>query len=89
MTTCVPIKEMKNTAAFAEMVEASQGPVIVTRNGRQALAVMTVDEFDALKLEASRAELYRLVDEAESDIAAGRTVSARASQAAARARYGL
>lgn len=89
MTTCVPIKEMKNTAAFAEMVEASQGPVIVTRNGRQALAVMTVDEFDALKLEASRAELYRLVDEAESDIAAGRTVSARESQAAARARYGL
>ena len=89
MQTCVPIKDLKDTAAFAATVEASDGPVIVTRNGRAAFACMTMEELDALRLEASRAELYRLVAEAEEDIAAGRVEDARASQARARARYGL
>lgn len=89
MPICVPIKELKNTSAFAELVESSPEPVIVTRNGRESFAVMTVAELDALRLEAARAELYRLVGEAEADVAAGRVVDARASQAAARDRYGL
>jgi prevent-host-death family protein len=89
MPVCVPIKELKNTATFAELVESSPEPVIVTRNGRSAFAVMTVEELDALRLEAARAELYRLVGEAEDDISAGRVISARESQAQARARYGL
>lgn len=89
MPICVPIKELKNTAAFAELVESSPEPVIVTRNGRSALAVMTVEELDALRLEAARAELYRLVGEAERDIAAGNLATARESQAEARERYGL
>ena len=89
MSVCVPIKELKNTASFAALVEASADPVIVTRNGREAFAVMTVEELDALRLAASRAELYRLVDEAERDVAAGRVADAQKSQADARARYGL
>ena len=89
MPVCVPIKELKNTAAFAELVESSPDPVIVTRNGRDAFAVMTVEELDSLRLEAARARLYRLIDEAENDIAAGRLTPVRDSQAQVRARYGL
>lgn len=89
MPVCVPIKDLKNTAAFAETVESSADPVIVTRNGREAFAVMTVEKLDALRLEAARAELYRTVAEAEADIVAGRVTEARASQRAARERYGL
>lgn len=89
MQTCVPIKDMKDTAAFAATVENADGPVIVTRNGRAAFAVMTMEELDSLRLEASRSELYRLVSEAEGDLARGRLADARASQAQARARYGL
>ncbi len=89
MQTCVPIKDMKDTAAFAATVENADGPVIVTRNGRAAFAVMTMEELDSLRLEASRAELYRLVDEAEDDMARGRLSDARSSLARARERYGL
>lgn len=89
MAVCVPIKDLKNTATFAETVESSADPVIVTRNGRDAFAVMTVEKLDALRLEASRADLYRKVAAAEADVAAGRVTEARASQRAARERYGL
>ena len=89
VTVCVPIKEMKNTASFARLVEESPDPVIVTKNGYETFAVMTMEALDALRLEASRAKLYLMVDEAEADFSAGRTVDARESQAQARGRYGL
>lgn len=89
MTICVPIKELKNTASFARLVEGSSDPVIVTKNGFEAFAVMTVEKLDALRLEAARAQLYRDVDEAEVDLAAGHVLNARESQQKARERYGL
>ena len=72
MTVCVPIKDLKNTATFSKLVESSPDPVIVTRKGRESFAVMTVEELDALRLEAARAQLYRDIDEAEDDFAHGR-----------------
>ncbi len=89
MTTCVPIKELKNTSSFARLVEESQDPVIVTRNGYESFAVMTIAQLDALKLDAARADLYRDIDDAEADFAAGRVVDGRESQRLARVRYGL
>ena len=89
MPVCVPIRDMKNTAEFSKTVEDAAEPVIVTRNGREAFAVMTVEQLDALRMEAARAELYQRVIEAEQDVAAGRLAEARASQRAVRERYGL
>ena len=80
---------MKNTATFSKLVESSPDPVIVTRNGRESFAVMTVEELDALRLEAARAQLYRDVDEAEDDFAHGRMTEASESQRRGRGRYGL
>ena len=89
MTVCVPIKDLKNTATFSKLVESSPDPVIVTRNGRESFAVMTVEELDALRLEAARAQLYRDIDEAEDDFAHGRMPEANESQRRTRERYGL
>lgn len=89
MTTCVPIKELKNTAAFAQLVEETSDPVIVTKNGCEKFAVMTVEMLDSLRMEAARAQLYRDIDEAEADFAAGRVIDAQSSQEKARERYGL
>lgn len=86
---CVPIKDLKNTTAFAETIENSDGPVIVTRNGREAFIAMRPDDYDALRREAARAELYRLVDEAEADFAAGRYSDAFEFHAEMKAKYGL
>ena len=33
MSLCVPIKDLRDTAAFDEMVSTSPTPVIVTKNG--------------------------------------------------------
>ena len=89
MTVCVPIKDLKNTATFSKLVESSPDPDIVTRNGRESFAVMTVEELDALRLEAARAQLYRDIDEAEDDFAHGRMTEANESQRRTRERYGL
>ena len=33
MTTCVPIKELKDTVKFSAMGEESEEPIAVTKNG--------------------------------------------------------
>lgn len=89
MTVCVPIKDLKNTAEFTETVRRAGGPVTVTKNGRSAFVSMTPEHYEALRLEAARAQLYRVIDRAEADIDAGRVTDARESQASLRERYGL
>ena len=89
MPRCIPIKEIKNTTEFARIVEESPEPVIVTRNGREAFAAMSIELLDAMRMERARAELYRLLDEAEEASRAGRVVDARKSIQRTRDRYGL
>lgn len=89
MPRCIPIKEIKNTTEFARIVEESPEPVIVTRNGREAFAAMSIELLDAMCMERARAELYRLLDEAEEASRAGRVVDARESIQRTRDRYGL
>ena len=73
MPRCIPIKEIKNTTEFARIVEESPEPVIVTRNGREAFAAMSIE----------------LLDEAEVASREGRVVDARESIKRTRDRYGL
>lgn len=89
MTKCIPIKEMKNTATFARLVEESSDPVIVTKNGYEKFAVMTVEKLDSLRLDAARVRLYDHIAQAEQDFSEGRIVDANESQRAARDVYGL
>lgn len=88
MTTSAAIKELKDATSFVAKVEEND-EVIVTRNGLAAFAALSMAQLEALKMEAARAELYRLVDEAEADRANGRIVDATDSQRLARERYGL
>ncbi len=89
MPTCVPIKELKNTAEFSRLVEESANPVIVTKNGYDSFVAMTTQAYEALKLEAARAKLYQTVAQSEQDIAENRTVEAHSAIAEARNRYAL
>ena len=43
-------------------------PMFITQDGKDTLAVMSMEVYEAL----SRQELYRLLDEGEADIQAGR-----------------
>lgn len=89
MTRCLPITALKNTSSFSETVKNSDGPIIITRNGHEDFVVMRLDDLEALKQEAARAQLHQLVSEAEASVAEGRVRDARASQEEARVRYGL
>ncbi|MFR3273353.1 MAG: hypothetical protein ACLTQI_05840 [Slackia sp.] len=48
MPICVPIRDMKDTAAFAETVHAAQAPVIVTKNGKETLVSMSPEVYEGL-----------------------------------------
>lgn len=61
---------MKDTAKFGKLVEESNGPVIVTRNGSDAYAVMTSDAYDAIRQDLARMKLCEIVDRAEAEFAA-------------------
>lgn len=71
MTRCVPIRDVRDTAKFAKTVEESKEPIVVTRNGYQAFIVMSTDEYDALRLEAEKAQMFARVALAESEIKHG------------------
>ena len=86
---CVPTKELKNTQSFTATVQEAEGPVIVTKNGKEAFVSMSLDCYDALVREGARARLYESIDRAEADIAAGRLIDARGKSSKLRARYGL
>ena len=59
---CVPTKELKNTAEFTETVRSAGGPVVVTKNGKEAFVSMSMDCYEALCLEGARARLYESID---------------------------
>lgn len=72
MPVCVPIRDMKDTARFSELVERAEGPVTVTKNGYEAFVVMRPEEYDALCDAAASAHLMERIAAAENDYASGR-----------------
>lgn len=89
MPVCVPMKELKNTAEFTKTVQSAAAPVFVTKNGQEEFVSMSLEVYEALRLEGARMRLYEEVERAEDDIAAGRVTDAASSNAALRRRYGL
>lgn len=89
MSVCVPIKELKDTAAFAEKVESLDEPVVVTKHGREAFVSMSVEVYEGMRRKAALAELYRTVDRGMRDVEQGRVRDARTVTCELRERYGL
>lgn len=89
MPTCVPVREMKDTAAFAALVESANGPVTVTKNGRDAFVVMTSAEYDGMREEMARMRLYGILLEAEAEYNNGDYVEGTSYISKIRSRYGL
>ena len=86
MPAIVPIKDLKNTAKISALCEETDGPVFITKNGYGAMVLMSLCHYEKA---FARTELYRDLDEAEADIAAGRVAEAKTSMAELRKRFGL
>lgn len=89
MPTCVPIKDMRDTVAFADLVENAPGPITVTKNGYDQFVVIRSKDFDAMQQNEAKAKILERMLRAERERATGQHVDATESIAALREKYGL
>lgn len=89
MTLCVPIKDLRDTAAFDEMVSNSPSPVIVTKNGYDRFVCVKSSEFARWEQADARARLLERIMVAERERAEGLSADAFEAAESLRARYGL
>ena len=82
---CIPIRDLKNTAAISEMCKKSAAPIYVTKNGYNDMVIMSAEVYDRIRLVSVCEKLM----EAEADIDEGRVVEGSASLRKLREKYGL
>ena len=82
---CIPIRDLKNTAAISEMCKKSAAPIYVTKNGYNDMVIMSAEVYDRIRLDS----VYEKLMEAEADIDEGRVVEGSASLRKLREKYGL
>ena len=71
MPVCVPVRSMKNTAEFAELVERERD-VTVTKNGCEVFHCLSDEQYRAMRDEVARARLLsRCSCGPSSELAAG------------------
>lgn len=89
MAVCVPVRDMKDTAAFAKLVRESPEPVTVTKNGYSEFVVMRSEDYDLMREEVAKAHLLRVVADADASYAKGEYVDGSQYVAELRKTYGL
>ena len=82
---CIPIRDLKNTAAVSEMCKKSAAPIFVTKNGYNDMVIMSAEVYDRIRL----VSVYEKLMEAEADIEEGRVLEGSASLRRRREKYGL
>lgn len=89
MPVCVPIKDMRDTAKFSELVETTAGPVIVTKNGYSKFVVLRSEDYDLMVQEQAKARLMARIAVAERERAVGTARDAFEALDDLEAKYGL
>ena len=82
---CIPIRDLKNTAAVSEMCKKSAAPIFVTKNGYNDMVIMSAEVYDRIRL----VSVYEKLMEAEADIEEGRVLEGSTSLRRLREKYGL
>ncbi len=89
MPVCVPIKDLRDTAAFDDMVAKSPTPITVTKNGYDRFVCIKSSDFDHWEQAEARARLLERIMIAERERAEGLHVDAFEATDALREKYGL
>lgn len=89
MSKCVPIRDMKNTAAFSRLVEEAAEPIVVTKNGYDHFVVIKSSDYETMQEELAKARLLKRIALAEEDYAEGRYVEGSEFTSNVREKYGL
>ena len=70
MSACVPVRDMKDTAAFTALVETERD-VTVTKNGYEAMHCISSDQYRVMQDEIAKAKLLSRMMLAEDEISQG------------------
>lgn len=89
MPVCVSVRDMRDAARFAQLVESAPGPVTVTKNGYSKFVVMRSDDYDRMEADLAKVHLLNRIQIAERECSAGLTTNAFESLASIEAKYGL
>lgn len=88
MTVTAPVRDVKDTAAFVELVER-EGEVIVTRNGYDVMHCISSAQHRVNEEAIAKGRLLSRMMLAESEIASGDIEDFDSFAAGIRERYGL
>ena len=89
MPTCVPIKDLRDTAAFDEMVMNSAEPITVTKNGYDRFTCVRSSDFRRWESADARAALLERIMVSEHERAKGLSSDAFGSLSELREKHGL
>ncbi len=89
MPLCVPIKDLRDTAAFDEMIASSPSPVVVTKNGYDRFVCIKSSDFARWEQADARARLLERIMVSERERAEGSSVDAFEAVGSLRDKYGL
>lgn len=70
MPVIVPVRDLKDTNKISELCNSEMRPVFVTKNGYGDMVIMSMAYYEQA---IGRNSIYAKLDEAQADIAAGRT----------------
>ena len=82
---CIPIRDLKNTAAVSEMCKKSAEPIYITKNGYEDMVIMSTEVYDRIRL----VSVYEKLMEAEADIEEDRVMEGSASLRKLKEKYEL
>lgn len=69
MPVIKPISDLRNRAKqLSRLCHASGEPIFITKNGEGDMVLMSIAAYERLR---GQLDLYRLLDEAEAEVAAG------------------
>lgn len=88
MPTCVPVKDLRNTAAFVELVKTAPEPITVTRNGYDEFVCVRSEDYRRLTQAQARADLLARIAISERERASS-GVDAFDDIASAKREYGI
>lgn len=88
MSTCEPIRILKDTSTFASIVN-ERGNITITKNGKEAFHCLSNERYEALMQDKLRSELLFELFKSEKEYAEGNIVSLEEDNERIRKKYGL
>ena len=63
MPKVIPLRELKNASQISKMCHENDGPIIVTKNGRSDMVIISSDRYDDLSNNTEKRENYTLLQQ--------------------------